>query len=156
MPPPERLAEQHHLVEPELVEHGHHVAGGGHEPAVLEGRRRVAGAVPPEVDPDRAVLVAQEPGQRVEHPGAEAVGVQEHQRRAVAAPVERADGEPVVLDGPPLRFVGRSLPFGARYPDPRAASDWPDARAHWVSCRACRPQQEPVCAVSSAKPRSSW
>ena len=35
---------------------GDDVARGGHERAVLEGRRRVAGAVPADVDPDRAVL----------------------------------------------------------------------------------------------------
>ena len=62
--------------------------------------------MPAEVDPDRSVLARQEPGERVEHPGAEAVGVQEHERRAVAAPVERADGATVVLDGPLLRVDG--------------------------------------------------
>ena len=78
-------------------------------------RRRVAGAVAPQVDPDRAVVGGQRPGQRVEHPGAEAVGVEQHQRRAVAAPVERPDGEAVVLDRPPLGVVGGRRASGARY-----------------------------------------
>ena len=34
--------------------------------------------------------------------------------------------------------------------------DSPISDAHWVSCGTWRPQQEPDCAVSSARPRSSW
>ena len=75
------------------------------ERAVLE----VAGASlapwPRRSTADRAVLVAQQPGERVEHPGAEAVGVEQQERRTVAAPVERADREAVVLDRHPLRVV---------------------------------------------------
>jgi hypothetical protein len=52
-----------------------------------------------QVDPDRAELVSQPPGQRVEEPRAEPVRVEEQQRLPVAAPVERGDPKPVVLDG---------------------------------------------------------
>ena len=102
---PQRLAQQHDLLEAERVERGDRVPGGGDEPAVLVGGGCVAGAVAPQIDADRAVLVAQQPGQRVEHPGAEAVGVEQHERRSVATPVEGADREPVVLDRHPLRVV---------------------------------------------------
>ena len=50
--------------------------------------------------------------------------MQEHEWRAVATPVERADGEPVVLDRPALRVVGGRA-TRRTLPDPAGASDWP-------------------------------
>ena len=49
-----------------------------------------------------------------------------------------------------------ALVIGGTLPNPAPGSDWRSLRARWVSCRACRPQQEAACAVSSARPRSSW
>ena len=82
-------------------------------PQSLERGRRVAGAVTPQVDADHPVVGRQRPGQRVEHAGAEPVRMEQDERRAVAAPVERTDGEPVVLDRPPLRFAPTPVAIAA-------------------------------------------
>jgi hypothetical protein len=44
-----------------------------------------------EVDADRTEAITQSFRQRVEEPGTEPVGVQQQERRPVAAPVERGD-----------------------------------------------------------------
>ncbi len=96
--------------------------------------RRVAGAVAPEVDAHHPVVGGQRPGQRVEHPGAEAVGVEQDQRRAVATPVERPDGEAVVLDRPPLRCL-----WGGRHPaHATATSSGPITRVGYPAGHADR------------------
>ncbi len=100
-----------------MVEHRHHVAGRSHEPAVVEPGGGVTGAVAPQIDAHHAVVGGQRPGQRVEHAGAEAVGVEHDQRRTVTAPVKGPDGEAVVLDRPPRAAVA---PQARPFPSPGA------------------------------------
>jgi hypothetical protein len=51
-----------------------------------------------QVDADHAVGVGEPARQRIEEARAQAVGMEEQQRLAVAAPVEGGDAETVVLD----------------------------------------------------------
>ena len=99
---------------------------------------------------EHPVLGPQRPGQRIEHPGAEPVRVEQHQRRAVTTPVEGADARARRARPPTVGVPRGSSSTG------HATSDWPTLRTRWVSCAACRPQLEVACAVSSARPRSSW
>ena len=88
----ERLAEHQHVIETEMVDDGHYVGGHAVErEGVVAWRRRISRAVAAEVHPYRTRHRDEPLRNRLEQSGAEAVGVQEHQWRPVAAPVERAD-----------------------------------------------------------------
>ncbi len=67
-------------------------------PKPVRRRRGVGAAVPAQVDGDGPERVAESQRQRLEQAGAQTVRVQEQQRRAVAAPIERGDVQAVVLD----------------------------------------------------------
>ena len=143
---------------PRCVEDGQGVARAVDVAEAVDGAGVVAGPVAPQVDPHHPVLAPQAPGQRVEHPGAEPVGVQEQQGRAVAAPVEGGDAQAVVLDGE-LVGIGAVVHHRRRYTPPchgRPATSGREGMPPWVVSAPCRLQQEPACAVRSARPRSSW
>ena len=133
----QRLAEHHDLVETEMVEH--RPPRRSRRPRTRSPRTGVGASLVPW--PRRSIPItrcsaAERPGQRVEHPGAEPVRVEQHQRRAVTTPVEGADGEPVVLDRPPSRVLpGRSCRAVARYPGTRTGLRLAERlRTRWVSC----------------------
>ena len=107
-----RVPERDDLVEAECVDHREHVTGDVRERARGEVGRALARAVPADVDAERVELVTERLRDRIEESRAEAVGVLEQQRRAVATPVERIDPQPVVLDGD-RPGIGHG---GARYP----------------------------------------
>src|SRR5205085_5168932 len=68
------------------------------EPVAVASSWRVGAAVAAQVDGDEPERVAQPKRERLEQPGAQPVRVQQQERRAVAAPVERGDVQAVVLD----------------------------------------------------------
>ncbi len=61
--------------------------------------------MPAQVDGDRAERLAQSHRERFEYPGAEAVGVEQQQGLAGAAPVERPGAQSVALDEDDLGWV---------------------------------------------------
>ena len=96
----------------ERVEHREHVTGDVRERARGEIGGAFARAVTADVDAERVEFVAKALRDRVEEARAEPIGVLQQQRRPVAAPVERIDAQPVVLDGD-RPGIGHG---GARYP----------------------------------------